>query len=61
MEPEMYESMLSCKKLSSNDNVNVIIQLSRADKRIAELMRPNETFTNYHDNWTGTRRFYISK
>lgn len=45
LEPEMYESMLDCEKVSPDCDVNVIIQLARADRKIAEIMRPDEVFT----------------
>ena len=61
LEPEMYESMLDCEKVSSNCDVNVIIQLARADRKIAEIMRPDETFSKENNSWTGVRRYYIGK
>lgn len=61
MEPEMYESMIRCEKIGSNDNVDIIIQLARADRQIAQIMRPNKKFPKEIDKWTGVRRYYISK
>ena len=62
LEPEMYESMLDCEKVSPDCDVNVIIQLARADRKIAEIMRPDEVFTKEkNDSWVGARRYYIGK
>lgn len=61
MEPEMYESMISCEKIGSNDNVDIIVQLARADRQIAQIMRPNKKLPKEVDKWTGVKRYYISK
>ena len=61
MEPEMHRSMLDCEKIGSSVNVNVIMQLARADRQIAEIMRPNKKFPKEDNKWIGVRRYYISK
>lgn len=61
LEPEIYESLLNCEKVGSNDDVKVIMQIGRANRKIAEIMRPNEIFTKESEQWSGVRRYYISK
>jgi len=61
LEPEIYESLINCEKVGSNDDVNVIMQIGRANRKIAEIMRPNEIFTEESEQWSGVRRYYISK
>lgn len=61
LEPEIYDNLLSCEKVGSNDDVKVIMQIGRANRKIAEIMRPNEIFTKESEQWSGVRRYYISK
>ncbi|MEG1415095.1 MAG: clostripain-related cysteine peptidase, partial [Clostridium sp.] len=61
MEFEMHQSMLLCEKIGSNKDVNVVVQLSKANNKLVNIMRPKKSLPGKYSSWLGSRRFYVSK
>lgn len=60
LEPEMYQAMLDIEKVGSNDDVNAVIQLGRAESKLLKLLRPDKSLREI-DSWSGVRRYYVKK
>lgn len=61
MGPEIYNSFLSAKKASSTKNINVVMQIGRANKTLVKLINPSKFILNEENNadWFGVRRYLI--
>lgn len=51
MESIMHKALLSCEKIGSDKNVNVVFQIGRL----------GNYSTNTEENWRGVRRYYVNK
>jgi hypothetical protein len=61
LEPEMLRARLDAEKAGSDASVDVVMQISREDRRLARIMRPSEQIADAAEQWRGTRRYYIRK
>lgn len=60
LEPEMHQAMLNAEKVGSNPDVNVVIQLGRAQYKLVKLIR--QTVDPEADgSWSGVRRYLVAK
>ena len=59
--------MINAQSADSNEEVNVVMQLSRAKWDLVRLIRQDARFrqdtaaTNEEDRWNGVRRYYIGR
>jgi len=60
-EPEMSQLLLDLKKISANEQINIVVQLGRAEKEMVKILRPSESLFNYKEIWAGVRRYVIAK
>lgn len=60
LEPEIWQSLLDAEKVGSNCNVNVVIQIGRADYKLVKLIRPDIDLKS-NNSWTGVRRYFVNK
>lgn len=58
-EPEMYKSLMDIKEKSSNNEIDVLIEIGRVERKIPEIIRSSEKFDDKHEPWTGVRRYHI--
>lgn len=58
-EPEMYKLLLDSRKIKSNNNLNVLVQIGREKKQLVKMLRPGNIFAENNDNWFGVRRYLI--
>lgn len=58
-EPEMYKSLIDIQKKNSNNDVNILIEIGRIDRKIPKIIRPSEKFDDEHELWTGVRRYHV--
>jgi len=61
LEPEMCRSLLRSEKTGSSSNINIIMQLGRIEKDLVKILRPQEEFADIDYNWSGVRRYYVTK
>ncbi|WP_051541803.1 clostripain-related cysteine peptidase [Clostridium lundense] len=59
MEPEIFNSFLSAKKAPSTKNINVVMQIGRADKTLVKLINPSKIIFKDANDWCGVRRYLI--
>lgn len=59
LEPEMWQSVLNLVNVESISDINVVIQVGRADQRLVKLLRKNSFYRNDDDSWTGVRRYLL--
>lgn len=59
LEPEIWKSKLDAEKVGSSDNINVIMQIGRASRQLAKIIRPFDSIPEENEHWTGVRRYYI--
>ncbi|MFZ5943002.1 MAG: clostripain-related cysteine peptidase [Bacillota bacterium] len=59
-EPEMHKMVQNIKEIESPQEMNIVIQYSRADRRLAEILRPHVFINELEENWTGTQRIAIT-
>ena len=57
LEPEMWHAVSNVTKVQSNPDINVVIQIGRADEKIVKLIRKNN-LPKTNDNWNGVRRYF---
>lgn len=55
LEPEMYQTMTQAEKIGSSEEINVVMQLGRAPRELARILRPRESIPNCYHHWTGVR------
>ncbi|QHI72694.1 hypothetical protein [Aminipila terrae] len=60
LEPEIRQSLLALEKAESNPNVHVVIQISRAEHKLVQLIRHDMDIKN-NNSWSGVRRYFVSK
>lgn len=60
LEPEMHQAMIDIEKVGSNSNVNVVIQIGRAEYKLVRLLR-NDSCLKDNDRWNGVRRYFVKK
>ncbi|RKD27949.1 hypothetical protein SAMN02745883_00343 [Caminicella sporogenes DSM 14501] len=58
LEPEMYQSKLDIKKIGSNEDINIIIEIGRTENQIINLIRPS-LIHFYKNKWSGVKMYYI--
>ena len=59
LEPEMWHAVSNVTKVQSNPDINVVIQIGRADEKIVKLLRKNN-LPQTDDNWNGVRRYFFA-
>lgn len=58
-EPEMYKSLMDIKDKSSNNEIDVLVEIGRVERKIPEIIRSQEKFDDNKELWTGVRRYHI--
>lgn len=58
-EPEMYKSLMDIKEKSSNNEIDILIEIGRVERNIPEIIRSQEKFDDNKEPWTGVRRYHI--
>ncbi len=59
LEPEMWRSKINLESNCKAENINVIIQISRAKKSIVNIIRSIDSDYEEEESWTGTRRYLV--
>lgn len=59
LEPEMRQAMLNAEKVGSSPDVNVVIQLGRAESELVKIIRPTTT-SKTAGGWSGVRRYFVA-
>ncbi len=60
LEPEMRQALLDAEKVGSCFDVNVVIQLGRAEYELVKIIRQT-TAPKVAGGWSGVRRFFVAK
>ena len=60
LEPEMQRVLHDAQTVGSNLNVNVAIQIGRAEFELVKLIRPGVQLKD-NDNWSGVRRYFVTQ
>lgn len=61
LEPETWRSVVDIQKQLPCNQVNIAIQVSREKADIVNLLRPHEIHTDTGEQWSGVRRYVITK
>ena len=61
LEPEMWQAKKEAEQAVLSSKMNVVMQIARADRRLARLMRPENQIPDTDESWSGTRRYYLRK
>lgn len=59
LQPEMWRAKTDAEKIGSNDNVNVVIQISREKNDLVTIIRPYEFLPQSGVKWIGARRYFL--
>ena len=59
MEPEIYESFLSAKRVADTKNINIVMEIGRANRSLVSLINPSKLIRDNGDIWSGVRRYTI--
>ncbi|MDR3589150.1 MAG: clostripain-related cysteine peptidase [Negativicutes bacterium] len=57
--PEMWRAKTDAEKIGSDDNVNVVLQISREKNELVTIIRPYEALTPSRVKWIGARRYFL--
>jgi len=61
LEPEIHRSLIKINKLNLNNNIKVILQISRAEKELIKIIRKNKNLEIPGEkNWSGVRRYLLT-
>ncbi|HEX3029919.1 MAG TPA: clostripain-related cysteine peptidase [Clostridia bacterium] len=56
LEPENWKSVLGLQRAGRADNVNILIQIGRADSELVKILRP-QFYKCPEEEWSGVRRY----
>jgi len=60
LEPHLIRNLMDAEKVGSSDQVNIVAQLSRPPQKVVHGEKSTKR-TNLDGDWTGMRRYYITK
>ena len=61
LEPEIHRSLIKINKQNLNNNIKVILQISRAEKELIKIIRKNKNLEFPGEkNWSGVRRYLLT-
>lgn len=59
LEPEVWQSKKLAEKIGSNDEVNVLMQIAREERKVVSILRPDFDFEENEESWSGVKRLFI--
>lgn len=60
LQPEMWQAKLAAEQVGSNEQVNVILQISREKNEVVNILRPCAGLPKSNVRWTGARRYFLT-
>ncbi len=60
LQPEIWRVKTDAEKVGSNENVNVVMQISREKNELISIIRPYETIPQVGVKWIGARRYFVT-
>lgn len=61
LEPEINKCFYDLTFAGSNQDINIIIQIGRGDRKMVNILRPGQCFCVEDCDWTGVRRYEIGQ
>jgi len=59
MQPEMWQAKQAVQRIGSNQDVNVVVQISQIEDQLVRIIRPFYNSPDRSANWVGARRIYL--
>ena len=61
LELEMHKARLDLATVGSDNKHNILLQIARGDRELAQILRPSDYIPPTKESWEGVRRYYIRK